>query len=95
VIQAINLRLSYAYAGNRNYSSDRWRHTCCRQPHGTFLPHSHFSQRGTISDGDALMFEDLRALAQPGAIIAVVVVLLLMAAGDAAITISIKGWPPL
>jgi hypothetical protein len=41
------------------------------------------------------MLEDLRALAQPGALIATGLVLLLIAAGDAAITIAVKGWPPL
>ncbi|WP_369722241.1 MULTISPECIES: hypothetical protein [unclassified Bradyrhizobium] len=41
------------------------------------------------------MFEDLRALAQPGALIATGLVLLLFAAGDAAIIIAVKGWPPL
>ncbi|MGY4497019.1 hypothetical protein [Bradyrhizobium diazoefficiens] len=39
------------------------------------------------------MFRELRALAQPGAIAAVVIVLLLMAAGDVAIVIAAKGWP--
>lgn len=39
------------------------------------------------------MPEDMRALAQPGAIIAVCLVLLLMAAGDAAIVIAAKGSP--
>lgn len=39
------------------------------------------------------MFRELRALAQPGAIVAVVIVLLLMAAGDVAIVIAAKGWP--
>jgi hypothetical protein len=39
------------------------------------------------------MLEELRVLAQPGAMIATVAVLLLMAAGDAAITIAVKGWP--
>jgi hypothetical protein len=42
-----------------------------------------------------VMFEDLRALAQPGALIATGLVLLLFAAGDAAIIIAVKGWPPL
>ena len=41
------------------------------------------------------MLEALRALAQPGAIIAIALVLLLMAAGDAAITVAVKGWPSL
>jgi hypothetical protein len=40
-----------------------------------------------------LMLEELRVLAQPGAMIAVLIVLLLMAAGDAAIVIAGKGWP--
>ncbi|MGY4629972.1 MULTISPECIES: hypothetical protein [Bradyrhizobium] len=39
------------------------------------------------------MHEDLRAIAQPGAIVAVLIVLLLMAAGDVAILIATKGWP--
>jgi hypothetical protein len=39
------------------------------------------------------MLGELRVLAQPGAIIASLAVLLLMAAGDAAIVIAIKGWP--
>ncbi|WP_407114455.1 hypothetical protein [Bradyrhizobium sp. LMG 9283] len=39
------------------------------------------------------MLEALRVLAQPGAIIAVLAVLLLMAAADAAIVIAAKGWP--
>lgn len=39
------------------------------------------------------MLEGLRVLAQPGAVIATVAVLLLMAAGDAAIAIAVKGWP--
>ncbi|TWB60289.1 hypothetical protein [Bradyrhizobium sacchari] len=39
------------------------------------------------------MLEDLRAIAQPGAIIAVIVVLLLMGAADAAIFIATRGWP--
>jgi hypothetical protein len=39
------------------------------------------------------MLETLRAIAQPGAMIAIAFVLLLMAAGDAAITIAAKGWP--
>ena len=42
-----------------------------------------------------IMFEYLRALAQPGAMVATGLVLLLIAAGDAAITIAVKGWPPL
>jgi len=40
------------------------------------------------------MLDQLRTLAQPGAIVATVLVLLLMAAGDAAIVIAAKGWPP-
>ncbi|CUT14195.1 hypothetical protein BF49_5275 [Bradyrhizobium sp.] len=39
------------------------------------------------------MLGELRVLAQPGAIIACLAVLLLMAAGDAAIVIAAKGWP--
>lgn len=39
------------------------------------------------------MPEDLRAIAQPGAVIAVLIVLLLMAAADAAIFIATRGWP--
>ncbi|WP_283844111.1 hypothetical protein [Bradyrhizobium sp. BR 10289] len=39
------------------------------------------------------MFEDLRAITQPGAVIAVVLVLLLMAAADAAIFVAARGWP--
>ena len=39
------------------------------------------------------MLEDLLVLAQPGAIIAIVAVLLLMAAGDLPIVIAARGWP--
>ncbi len=39
------------------------------------------------------MLEELRVLVQPGALVAVIAVLLLMAAGDAAIVIATKGWP--
>ncbi|SFH69157.1 hypothetical protein [Bradyrhizobium sp. Gha] len=39
------------------------------------------------------MLEDLRAIVQPGAIIAVIIVLLLMAVADAAIVVATKGWP--
>ncbi|WP_256464617.1 hypothetical protein [Bradyrhizobium sp. 180] len=39
------------------------------------------------------MLEDLRAIAQPGAMIAVLIILLLMAVGDAAIFIATRGWP--
>ncbi|UWU91357.1 hypothetical protein [Bradyrhizobium sp. CB1015] len=39
------------------------------------------------------MHEDLRVLAQPGAIVAVLMVLLLMAGGDVSILIAVKGWP--
>jgi hypothetical protein len=39
------------------------------------------------------MLGELRVLAQPGAIIASLAVLLLMAAGDVAIVIALKGWP--
>jgi hypothetical protein len=39
------------------------------------------------------MLEELRVLIQPGAMIAIALVLLLMVAGDAAILIVTKGWP--
>ena len=39
------------------------------------------------------MLEELRVLAQPGAIVAVVAVLLLMGVADAAIFIATTGWP--
>jgi hypothetical protein len=39
------------------------------------------------------MLEQLRILGQPGALIASALVLLLMAAGDAAIAVAAKGWP--
>lgn len=39
------------------------------------------------------MLEDLGKITQPGAVIAVLIVLLLMAAADAAIFIATKGWP--
>ena len=39
------------------------------------------------------MLEDLRVLAQPGAIVAVLLVLLLMAVADVSILIAAKGWP--
>ncbi|WP_256471533.1 hypothetical protein [Bradyrhizobium sp. 192] len=39
------------------------------------------------------MLEALRVLAQPGAMIAVLAILLLMAAGDAAIIIAAGRWP--
>lgn len=39
------------------------------------------------------MHEDLHAIAEPGAIVAVLIVLLLMAVGDVAILIAAKGWP--
>jgi Zn-dependent alcohol dehydrogenase len=42
---------------------------------------------------EAEMLDQLRILAQPGAVVATVLVLLLMAAGDAAIVIAAKGWP--
>jgi hypothetical protein len=48
------------------------------------------AERSTL---ELKMFEDLRAIAQPGAIISVLLVLLLMAGGDAAILIATKGWP--
>ncbi|WP_314957658.1 hypothetical protein [Bradyrhizobium cosmicum] len=41
------------------------------------------------------MLEDLRALTQPGAMVAIALVLLLMAVGAAAITVAAKGWPAL
>jgi len=39
------------------------------------------------------MLEDFRAIIQPGAIIAVLIVLLLMGMADAAIFIAARGWP--
>jgi hypothetical protein len=39
------------------------------------------------------MREELRVLAEPGAIIAIVAVLLLMAAADLAIFVAARGWP--
>ena len=39
------------------------------------------------------MLENLRAITQPGAVIAVLIILLLMAAADAAICIATRGWP--
>ena len=39
------------------------------------------------------MLEDLRAITQPGAMIAVSIILLLMAVADAAIFIAARGWP--
>ncbi|WP_256565527.1 MULTISPECIES: hypothetical protein [unclassified Bradyrhizobium] len=39
------------------------------------------------------MLEDLRGITQPGAVIAVLAVLLLMAGADLAIVIATKGWP--
>jgi hypothetical protein len=39
------------------------------------------------------MLEELRVLLQPGALIATLAVLLLMAASDVAIVIAVKGWP--
>ena len=39
------------------------------------------------------MREHLGVLVQPGAIIAIVLVLLMMAAGDLAIIVADKGWP--
>ena len=39
------------------------------------------------------MLENLRAIAQPGAVIAVLIILLLMAAAAAAIFIATRGWP--
>jgi hypothetical protein len=40
-----------------------------------------------------MLLHELRVLAQPGAVVAIVLVLLAMAAGDAAIAIAAKGWP--
>jgi hypothetical protein len=39
------------------------------------------------------MLDSLRVLTEPGAIVAIIAILLLMAAGDAAIFIATKGWP--
>ncbi len=39
------------------------------------------------------MLEDLRVLTQPGAIVAVFAVLLLMAGGSIPILVAAKGWP--
>lgn len=39
------------------------------------------------------MLEGLRVLAQPGAVVAVITVLLLMAGGGVSILIAAKGWP--
>ncbi|WP_283842946.1 hypothetical protein [Bradyrhizobium semiaridum] len=39
------------------------------------------------------MLEGLRVMTQPGAIVATVLVLLLLAASDAAIIVAVKGWP--
>jgi len=39
------------------------------------------------------MLEDLRAIVQPGAVVAVLIVLLLMADADAAIFVATRGWP--
>lgn len=39
------------------------------------------------------MLEALRVLAQPGAMIAILLVLLLMAVGDFAIFVAARGWP--
>jgi hypothetical protein len=49
--------------------------------------------RGIAAFWSRHMLGELRVLAQPGAIIASLAVLLLMAAGDAAIVIAVKGWP--
>jgi hypothetical protein len=43
--------------------------------------------------GAAQMLQELRVLAQPGAIVAITLVLLIMAAGDLAILLADKGWP--
>jgi hypothetical protein len=42
---------------------------------------------------DPTMLEDLRVLTQPGAIVAVSAILLLMAGGSVPILIAAKGWP--
>ncbi|TYL89128.1 hypothetical protein FXB40_36665 [Bradyrhizobium rifense] len=60
---------------------------------GTTRFRNHSSEQ--VHGHSGIMFENLRALAQPGAIVAIALVLLLMAVGDAAITIAVKGWPPL
>ena len=39
------------------------------------------------------MLDSLGVLTEPGAIVAIIAILLLMAAGDAAIFIAAKGWP--
>ncbi|WP_283815995.1 hypothetical protein [Bradyrhizobium diazoefficiens] len=39
------------------------------------------------------MLGELRVLAQPGAIVASLAVLLLMAGADAVIVVAVKGWP--
>ncbi|WP_271518516.1 MULTISPECIES: hypothetical protein [Bradyrhizobium] len=39
------------------------------------------------------MLEDLRAISQPGAMIAVLIILLLMGVADAAIFLATRGWP--
>ena len=39
------------------------------------------------------MLDEFRATAQPGAIVATLLVLLLFAAADAAIFVAVKGWP--
>ncbi|WP_256466891.1 hypothetical protein [Bradyrhizobium sp. 1] len=39
------------------------------------------------------MLENLRVIAQPGAMIAILVILLLMGAADAAIFVAARGWP--
>jgi hypothetical protein len=39
------------------------------------------------------MLEALRVLAQPGAIVATLAILVLMAAADAAILVAARGWP--
>ena len=39
------------------------------------------------------MFDQLRGIAQPGAITAIIIVLLLMGGADAAMFIAARGWP--
>jgi hypothetical protein len=39
------------------------------------------------------MRDELRVMAQPGAIVATLLVLLLLAAADLAIVVAVKGWP--
>lgn len=60
---------------------------------GRNLPVIGTLQQQNIGILELNMLEELRVLGQPGAIIAVLAVLSLMAAGDAAIIIAAKGWP--